>query len=57
MNVFGKNEQFLANYKNKEISKFFEVYKEFNHDDKHYVPSSKKDIIKFENFFGKYLNL
>ena len=57
MNVFGKNDQFVDNNKSKEISKFFEVYEEFNHDGKHYVPSSKKDIIKFENFLEKYLNL
>ena len=57
MNVFGKNEQFLANNKSKEISKFFEIYKKFNHDCKHYVPSSKKDIIKYENFFGKIFKL
>ena len=50
MNVFGKNDQFDANNKSKENNKFFEVYEEFNQDDKHYMPSSKKDIINLKIF-------
>ena len=53
MNVFGMNDQFVANDKSKEISKFFEKCEIFCHKGKHFVPSSKADIIKFEDFIEK----
>ena len=55
MNVFGQNDQFVQNEKSKEIVKFFQNYEIFNHKGKHFVPSSKADIIKFEEFLEKYL--
>ena len=55
MNVFGINDQFVSNDKSKEINKFFEKYEIFCHKGKHFVPSSKADIIKFEEFIEKYI--
>ena len=55
MNVFGENDQFVQTEKCKEITKFFSNYEVFCHKGKHYVPSSKADIIKFEDFLEKYL--
>ena len=56
MNVYGMNDQYVANDKSKEINKFFDKYEIFCHKGKHFVPSSKNDIIKFEEFIEKYLN-
>ena len=55
MDVFGQNDQFVQNEKSKEITKFFNNYEIFCHKGKHFVPSSKADIIIFENFLEKYL--
>ena len=55
MDVFGQNDQFVQTEKSKEITKFFNNYEIFCHKGKHFVPSSKQDIIKFENFLEKYL--
>ena len=55
MDVYGQNDQFVQNEKCKEITKFFSNYEIFCHKGKHYVPSSKQDIVKFENFLEKYL--
>ena len=55
MDVFGQNDQFVNNEKSKEITKFFNNYEIFCHKGKHFVPSSKADIIKFEDFLEKYL--
>ena len=55
MDVYGQNDQFVQNEKSKEITKFFNNYEIFSHKGKHYVPSSKGDIVKFEEFLEKYL--
>ena len=55
MDVYGQNDQFVQNEKSKEITKFFNKYEIFCHKGKHYVPSSKADIVKFEEFLKKYL--
>ena len=55
MDVYGQNDQFVENEKCKEITKFFTNYEIFCHKGKHFVPSSKADIIKFEDFLEKYL--
>ena len=55
MDVFGQNDQFVQNEKSKEITKFFSNYEIFCHKGKHFVPSSKADIIIFENFLEKYI--
>ena len=55
MDVYGQNDQFVQNEKSKEITKFFNKYEIFCHKGKHYVPSSKADIVKFEEFLEKYL--
>ena len=55
MDVFGQNDQFVENEKSKEITKFFSNYEIFCHKGKHFIPSSKADIILFENFLEKYL--
>jgi len=55
MDVFGINDQFVQNEKSKEMTKFFSNFEIFCHKGKHFVPSSKADIIKFENFLEKYL--
>ena len=55
MNVYGSNDQYVMNDKSKEIIKFFEKHEIFCHKGKHYVPSSKADIIKFEEFIEKYI--
>ena len=55
MDVYGINDQFVNNDKSKEITKFFEKYEIFCHKGKHFVPSSKADIIKFEEFIEKYI--
>ena len=55
MNIFGINDQYVTNDKSKEINKFFEKYEIFCHKGKHFVPSSKGDIIKFEEFIEKYI--
>jgi hypothetical protein len=56
LDVYGINDQFVSNEKSKEITKFFETYEIFCHKGKHFVPSSKGDIIKFEDFIEKYLD-
>ena len=55
MDVYGQNDQFVQSEKSKEITKFFTNYEIFCHKGKHFVPSSKADIIKFEDFLEKYL--
>ena len=55
MDVYGINDKFVNNDKSKEITKFFEKYEIFCHKGKHFVPSSKADIIKFEDFIEKYI--
>ena len=55
LDVYGQNDQFVENEKCIEITKFFENYEIFCHKGKHYVPSSKADIVRFENFLEKYL--
>ena len=55
MDVYGQNDQFVENEKCKEITKFFTNYEIFCHKGKHFVPSSKADIIKFKYFLKKYL--
>ena len=55
MDVYGINDQFVNNEKSKEITKFFDKYEIFCHKGKHFVPSSKADIIKFEDFIEKYI--
>ena len=55
MDVYGINDQFVTNDKSKEITKFFEKSEIFCHKGKHFVPSSKADIIKFEDFIEKYI--
>ena len=55
LNVYGENDQFVLNDKSQEISKFFTYSEDFCHKGKHFVPSSKGDIIKFEEFLEKYL--
>ena len=55
MDVFGQNDQFVQNEKSEEITKFFSNYEIFCHKGKHFVPSSKSDIILFENFLEKFL--
>ena len=55
LDVYGINDQYVSNEKSKEIVKFFEKYEIFCHKGKHFVPSSKSDIIKFEEFIEKYI--
>ena len=55
MNVFGEKDQFVQSEKRKDITKFFNNYEVFCHKGKHFVPSSKADIIKFEEILEKYL--
>ena len=55
MNVFGQNDQYVNMEKFKEITKFFNNYEIFCHKGKHFLPSSKADITKFEEFLEKYI--
>ena len=45
LDVYGINDQFVSNEKSKEITKFFLYFVIFCHKGKHFVPSSKADII------------
>ena len=55
MNVYGENDQFVDVENFKVITKFFSNYEVFNHKGKHFVPSSKADINRYEEFLEKYL--
>ena len=55
LNVFGENDQYVTNDKSEEIVKLFDKYEVFKHKGKHFVPSTKHDILIYENFLDKYL--
>ena len=55
LNVYGENDQYVTKDKSEEIIKFFNKFEVFKHKGKHFVPSSKHDIVVFENYLEKYL--
>lgn len=57
LHVYGLSDAFLDCFRSKEILKFFETFEEFPHKGRHFVPSGKEDIEKFESYFEKYLQL
>ena len=57
LHVYGLSDALLDCSRSKESLKFFTCYEEFPHNGKHFVPSGKADIEKFEAYFEKYLNL
>lgn len=57
LHVYGLADMFIDANHSKEALKFFSNYEEFAHNGKHFVPSTKSDVERFEMFLEKYLDL
>ena len=57
LHVYGIDDVLLPSAKSKEVLKFFKNYEEFPHKGKHFVPTDKAAVERFENFLEKYLEL
>ena len=57
LHVYGLTDELLKCERSKSVLKFFSEYEEFPHPGRHFVPSTKPDVEKFEAFFEKHLDL
>ena len=57
LHVYGLTDELLVSTQSKEALKFFKNYEEYPHKGKHFVPSDKAGVERFENFLEKYLEL